>query len=70
MDDCNKVVKKVKKSVRFDPDSKTLIDDQPDSDEDNFKSDEDMMAMMRDIANSVIDMIDWEHDMVDRHASK
>ena len=49
VDDCNEVVKKVKKSVRYDTVSKTLIDDQSDSPEDDLKSDEDMMKMMRDM---------------------
>ena len=39
----------MKHSLRFDPETKTLIDDDPDSPDEVLKSDDQMMELMRDI---------------------
>ena len=65
VDDVDCLEKRVKKTMKYNPDEKQMIDTDP-SNEDMMDDDE-MMTLLRDIANSVTDMIKWEHDTADRH---
>ena len=66
VDDIDCVAKRLKRSVVFDREQCRLVDTNPGV-EMEMMTDNEMMTLLRDIANGVVNMIDWEFDVVDNH---
>ena len=71
VDDINLVCRGVKKTIRYDPVERRLIDDSEEGDEEvEKKNDEEMMQLLREIANSVTKMVTWEADWPGNHGDQ
>ena len=60
VDDVNCIVRKVKKSMQLDKIHMRLIDTNPDHENDMMKDEEEMMTLLREIADRMTTMIKWE----------
>ena len=67
MDDADVFSETIKKTIRFDKNTKTLVDDNPNHDCTDMKTGEEMMDLLREVANSITPMVVWEHDWPDKH---
>ena len=65
VDDAQELVEKLRGKVRFDKTSKTLVNDDPDCQ--LMMTDQQMMKLLQDIADSVTTMIRWEADFPSNH---
>ena len=68
VEDINCVARSIKSTMKFDPITQKMYDEDPDSDPNVLKTEADMMDLLRQIADSVTKMIKWEADWPDKHS--